>query len=173
MSQNKKLIILLILICLVLIPAKAYGKNSTSLMLCFNKASNLYNVPASILLAIADVESGFNPYAIDVEGISYFPDSYNQAINIVDKYRGSTSIDIGIMQVNSFWFNRLNYPLSYGLEPCNDIYLGAYVLARKIARYGYNWRGIAAYHSNNHTAGLVYANKVYAVLREIGGDNNG
>ncbi|MHB1702800.1 MAG: lytic transglycosylase domain-containing protein [bacterium] len=164
----KNIIIILTFLIFLFIPDNA----NADLTYCFNQASALYKVPQDVLIAIAFVESGFNPYAVNVEGIPYFPDSYNQAINIVNKYRGS-SIDIGIMQVNSFWFNRLHYPLSYGLEPCNDVYLGAYVLARKIARFGYNWRGIAAYHSNNYTAGLVYANKVYAVLREIGGNNNG
>jgi soluble lytic murein transglycosylase-like protein len=161
-----KKIIAITILTLLFIPANA----NADLTYCFNQASALYKVPQDVLIAIADVESGFNPYAINVEGTPYFPDSYSGAVNIVDKYR-NLSIDIGIMQVNSFWFNRLHYPLRYGLKPCDDVYLGAYVLARKIARYGYNWRGIAAYHSNNYTAGLVYANKVYAALRRLGGGN--
>lgn len=162
----KKIIAIMVLTLLFIpaINANAY------LAYCFNRASALYRVPQDVLMAIADVESGFNPYAINVEGTPYFPNNYSRAMNIVHKYRDS-SMDIGIMQVNSFWFNRLHYPLRYGLDPCDDVYLGAYVLARKIKRYGYNWRGIAAYHSADYTAGLVYANKVYAVLRQLGGGN--
>lgn len=163
-----KKIIAITLLLILFIPSVA----DADLAYCFNQAANLYKVPHDVLMAIADVESGFNPYAIDVEGTPYFPNSYNAALNIVDKYR-NLSIDIGIMQVNSFWFNKLHYPLRYGLKPCDDVYLGAYVLARKIARYGYNWRGIAAYHSADYTAGLIYANKVYAVLRQLGDNNNG
>jgi len=163
--MKNKIIAIAILIFLLLPVINANG--DTNLSYCFNQASALYKVPESILMAIADVESGFHPYAINVEGTPYFPDDYSQALGIVDKYRNS-SMDVGIMQVNSFWFNRLHYPIRYGLRPCDDIYLGAYVLARKIARYGYNWRGIAAYHSADYRAGLIYANKVYAALRQLG-----
>ena len=163
-----KKIIVITLLLILFIPSIA----DADLAYCFNQAANFYKVPQDVLMAIADVESGFNPYAIDVEGTPYFPNSYDAALNIVDKYR-NLSIDIGIMQVNSFWFNKLNYPLRYGLKPCDDVYLGAYVLARKIARYGYNWKGIAAYHSADHTAGLIYANKVYAVLRQLRSNGNG
>ena len=163
--MTNKIIAITILTLLLFIPA--INANGDLIPYCFNQASTLYRVPESILMAIADVESGFNPYAINVEGTPYFPDNYSQALGIIDEYRNS-SIDVGIMQVNSFWFNRLHYPIRYGLRPCDDIYLGAYVLARKIARFGYNWRGIAAYHSADYRAGLIYANKVYAALRQLG-----
>ena len=163
-----KKIIAITILTILFIPSAA----NADLAYCFNQAANIYKVPRDVLMAIADVESGFNPLAINVEGTPYFPNSYNAALNIVDKYR-NLSIDIGIMQVNSFWFNKLHYPLRYGLKPCDDVYLGAYVLARKIARYGYNWKGIAAYHSADYTAGLIYANKVYAALRQLGDNNNG
>ena len=51
---------------------------------CFNRAGVYYNVPPTLLMAIARVESDFNPQAID--------------------YDSNGSYDYGIMQINTVWY---------------------------------------------------------------------
>ena len=137
---------------------------SASLNSCFVSASQYYNVPYWALLGIAKVESADDYYAVNVEGRSYFPDGYRQAYKIIysniDK-----SFDVGIMQVNKMWFDKFHYPYYIGLNPCFDVYLGAYVLARKISRFGSNWQGIAAYHSADRNLNVAYAWEVYDAVK--------
>lgn len=133
---------------------------------CFVKAASMYQVPVKILMSIARVESGFNPYALNVAGVSFMPSNRNDAWAII--YRNYySSIDIGIMQVNTYWFKKLNIPYWYGLDPCYSIMLGAYVLREKINRYGNNWFGIAAYHSANPYSNNKYAWMVFNNLKKL------
>jgi len=175
-------ILLFALFVFLLIPKKSYcgefaAQGSRSYWqitpeedLCFIKAASMYQVPVNILKSIAKVESGFNPYALNVEGASYMPKNQNQAWSIIRANYGK-SIDIGIMQVNTSWFKKLNIPYWYGLNSCYSIMLGAYVLRDKMNRFGNNWYGIAAYHSAEYYSNNRYAWMVYNNLRKI--QNNG
>ena len=155
-------IISIFLLSLIL-TMNATNVSARVLYTCFQNASSYYRVPEQVLLAIADVESGYKEYALNVSGRPYFPKNYYSAKRIIRDNEAS-SMDIGIMQVNSYWFRKFGYPLKKGLDSCFDIYLGAYVLAKKISEYGYNWKGIAAYHSDDYPDNLIYARKVYTAL---------
>ena len=140
-------------------PKTQYPKPNTQ---CFYTAAKAYRLPVDILKAIAKTESNFNPYALNINGRSYSPKSLETALKLLMQHENDNP-DIGIMQVNARWFKRLGYPLYYGLNPCFNIYMGAYVLRKKIDKYGFNWKGIAAYHSatpkrNRRYAWLVYKN---------------
>ncbi|WP_448588080.1 lytic transglycosylase domain-containing protein [Thermocrinis sp.] len=77
---------------------------------CFFDAGKRYGVDPYLLVAIASVESGFNPRAI------------NRNKN------GST--DYGIMQINSHWLKKYKIPQEWIWEPCYNIHFGAMVLRR-------------------------------------------
>lgn len=175
------LIILFALFAYLLIPKKAnagefasqdlinsrhYWQITPQEQTCFIKAASMYQVPVKVLISIAKVESGFNPYALNVAGASFMPSNRNEAWSII--YRNYySSIDIGIMQVNTYWFKKLNIPYWYGLDPCYSIMLGAYVLREKINRYGNNWFGIAAYHSANPYSNNRYAWMVFNNMKKL------
>ena len=132
---------------------------------CFKTAAKRYNLPVSLLVAIAKIESGLRPYVFNVRGKSYNFDNTDSAFRFLSKQK--SKVDIGIMQVNSHWFKKLGYPLVYGLSPCFNIYLGAYVLRKKINRYGYNWFGIAAYHSATPLRNKNYALKAAKIIQAL------
>ncbi len=48
-------------------------------------------------------------------------------------------------------------------NPCQNIYMGAWVLAQNFRTYGYNWMAIQRYNGAN--SDLPYAKKVYAQLQ--------
>lgn len=133
---------------------------------CFQKAAEYYGVNKYILEAIAETESGMSPYALDVRGKPYFPKNIQEAEDLISRYEQDNP-DIGIMQVNAFWFKKFGYPLYYGLMPCFDIYLGASVLRRKIDEYGNSWYGIASYHSADPSSNIQYAWLVYKNLKTL------
>ncbi|CAH0214104.1 transglycosylase SLT domain-containing protein [Pseudomonas brassicacearum] len=124
---------------------------------CWSKAGQLHAIEPELLQAIADVESGMTPGAIN--------------------HNRNGTRDIGLMQINSIHLSHLGVE---GIteqrlldEPCLSVEVGASVLAGFIARYGYNWTAVGAYNVGNspyrQAARLRYARKVwqrYQVLIE-------
>jgi soluble lytic murein transglycosylase-like protein len=85
---------------------------------CFFDAGERYRVDPYLLSAIASVESGFNPKAIN--------------------YNKNGSVDYGIMQINSFWLKKYKIPKEWIWEPCYNIHFGAMVLRRCMDAYPNN-----------------------------------
>jgi soluble lytic murein transglycosylase-like protein len=115
-----------------LIGGSAYGEDE--LTVCFQDAGKRYVISPDLLRAIADVESGLDPAAVNVNA------------------NGTT--DIGLMQINSWWFPALK---RYGIgqedlwNPCLNIGVGAWILAGNIRQYGYGWRAVGAYNAGTRT----------------------
>lgn len=118
---------------------------------CFEEAAARYGVPAPLLKAISRVESAGRP-------------------NAVHKNRNGT-LDIGHMQINTGWLPVLK---RYGItqqqlfDPCTNTYVGAWILAQNIAKFGYNWDAIGAYNAVSPNKRRAYAQKIADVLRREG-----
>lgn len=135
------------------IQAKAWTPDP-GLKTCFSQAADRYQIDHRLLMAIAEVESGMNPRAIGI-----------------NKRGGKVlSEDVGLMQINSSWFSVL---AGMGItrkdlldNPCQNIYVGAWILARNIAQNGVNWESVGAYNAGFKNANapfrMKYAKKVYA-----------
>lgn len=126
----------------------------TARAFCFDEAGAAYNIPPDLLRAVAQVESGMNPYAVNRNG-------------------GSTvSYDYGLMQINSQHMASLRPRVWEKVlaDPCMNVYAGAWVLASCINVYGYNWRAVGCYNAGTGDSLLqekkraAYAWKVYRVL---------
>lgn len=96
---------------------------------CFDQAGVHFGISPVLLKSIAAHESGFNPTAIG---------------------RNSDGTDdIGLMQINSVHLPMLS---GYGItrahlfEPCQNIKVGAWMLAKNINRYGNTWEAVGAYN---------------------------
>lgn len=102
---------------------------------CWVVAGTRFNVAPELLYAIAKVESGLNPNAHEK-----LPDGES----------------IGIMQINSWWFPKLQQ-LGINREAlwdaCTNIRVGAWILAQEIRRYGNTWAAVGAYNSGALTDG--------------------
>ncbi|WP_415718386.1 lytic transglycosylase domain-containing protein [Maridesulfovibrio sp.] len=138
----------------------------------FSQVAEEFSLQPEILNAIADYESGYNPWALNIEGRSVYPDSREEALAIIERNRGK-SYDLGLMQVNSYWIRKFELSPAEALEPEENLRLGAWILRYCLDSYGYNWRAIGAYHtgSPNNLPGRAraYAVKVmrkYNVLME-------
>ena len=130
----------------------------------FSRASAATGVPVRLLKSVAYVESGFSPYALNVDGEAYFAKNYADAYYIaryfIDK---GYSVDVGLMQVNyNIWSKRIGVSLRQLLVPRNNALVGAYILGRYIAKRNNVFAGIGEYHSGNPYDARIYENKVLA-----------
>ena len=97
---------------------------------CFKEASARYNVPASLLQAIARHESGGSTHAVNTNT--------------------NGSRDIGLMQINSGWLPVLN---RHGLQekdlydPCVNVLVAAWILSNNFQKLGYTTQGLGAYNA--------------------------
>lgn len=112
---------------------------------CFDDASVRYDVPVRLLKTIARVESRMNPAAINTNG--------------------DGSRDIGLMQINTGWLPVLG---RYGIsredlwDPCTNVRVGAWIMSKNIATYGYTWEAIGAYNARSPEKRMRYAKLVFA-----------
>lgn len=98
---------------------------------CFDLAGRDYRIDPDLLRAIAWNESRYNPATIgkSTDG----------------------SIDVGVMQINSQHFKKLE---SIGItqedllnNACMNIYTGAYILAQTFTAWGVSWQAVGAYNA--------------------------
>lgn len=128
---------------------------------CFKQAGERFSIDHRLLLAIAEVESSMNPRAIGL-----------------NKRNGKIlSEDVGLMQINSSWYitlSRMGITRKDLLDnPCQNIHVGAWILAKNISANGVNWESVGAYNAGfknaNASFRLKYAKKVYSRYLELTG----
>lgn len=132
---------------------------------CFDEAGVAYNVNSELLKGIAKVESGLRADAMNNSHI-----------------KRTGTVDIGLMQINSSWLPTLakqNITRETLLsDPCMNVKVGAWILARTMAKEGANWNGVGAYNAvcsqlkgaACEAARMTYANKVWRAMN--GGKKN-
>ncbi|WP_343237606.1 lytic transglycosylase domain-containing protein [Xanthomonas euvesicatoria] len=123
------------------------------------------NVAPETVVAIARVESSFNPYAIGVVGgaLKRQPASLAEALSTVRELeRQGRNFSIGMVQVNRH--NLPKYGLTYeqAFEPCHNLRVGGRILqecyARALPAHGTEQRALRAafscYYSGNFIRGF-------------------
>ena len=131
----------------------------------FKEAAKFWGVPVAWTQAIAEVESGHNPWALNIEGKGYQFASKEKAVTMAKQADAEgRSFDSGVMQVNNFWLKKYGIPLEAAFDPLANIYLGSWILKQEIERHGQTWEAVGAYHSPNAARGGEYAEMVKVAL---------
>lgn len=137
-------------------------KRNNNFSHCFIQAADRYQIDHRLLIAIAEVESSMNPRAIGQ-----------------NKRNGKViSEDVGLMQINSSWFpllEKMGVTRDVLIEnPCQNIFVGAWILAKNISANGVNWESVGAYNAGFKNANAPfrqkYAKKVYARYLALTGE---
>lgn len=128
--------------------------------------------PAPLVEAIARQESGLNPLAVNIAGKSYYPATRKEAEQLIQKaIAAGLSFDVGKMQINSWWMERLAIDPFSLLDPATNERWGKWILAEEIARHGLNWKAVGKYHSPDPERGRRYAWLVYRHFAGPGASN--
>ena len=109
----------------------------------------------------------------ECRGKDLYPRKSEDALRLVRTAlaRGE-SVDVGLMQINSYWIHKLRLSPDIVLDPFVNLTVGAWILAQELKRYGNNWKGVGSYHtpaSRNPVRAKKYAERVY---KKMGGHRN-
>lgn len=134
----------------------------------FDAACARYGVPKPLVLAIAQTESSLSPWVVNIAGKDFHPRSREEALRLIHAARArKLSHDIGLMQINNWWMERLGISPETALEPQNNVMLGVWILAQEIQRYGWGWKAVGAYHSPTPARQRLYAQVVARKYKNI------
>jgi soluble lytic murein transglycosylase-like protein len=93
----------MVVFCLVaLMNWSTLAAKDTTLFQTVSNYEQKYNIPNKLLWTIAKIESGNNPYALNIEGKAYKAGSKEEALKVITLKlnEGLKNIDIGLMQVS-------------------------------------------------------------------------
>jgi soluble lytic murein transglycosylase-like protein len=117
---------------------------------CINNAAAVFGHPPKLIHAIIKVESSGNCRA-------------------VGKNKGG-SYDIGCMQINSSWIPKLQRQFGIAerdlYDPCTNIFVGAWILAKNKQLMGNRWQAIGAYNARSEHKRQAYAWRIYKALQQ-------
>jgi soluble lytic murein transglycosylase-like protein len=120
------------------------------------------NIPSGLLLAIATVESGSKPYALNIQGKSVIGRNKREAVDLIHEAlaEGITNIDVGVMQLNVRWHRENFGSIEEMLEPKKNIEYAASFLLTLYKKYGDWHRAVRFYHSSTAEYYRKYSRKI-------------
>lgn len=162
-----------LVVLLLAVPAHASALQERQQVLepLFDAPCIRYQVPKPLALAIARQESGCHPWILNISGRDVRPATREEALRYARwALRAGRSFDVGLMQINSYWFRKYGWPLEQVIDPANNVNIGVWILAQEIQRHGLNWKAVACYHTplhRNPERGRAYARAVLGHLKTI------
>ena len=140
--------IFLVLLCAHCANAEelALVKNEIRQLIAVQEQQN--NIPSGLLLAIATVESGSEPYALNIQGKSLIGSNKREAAALIHEAlaEGITNIDVGVMQLNVKWHRENFGSIEEMLEPKKNIEYAASFLLTLYKKYGDWHKAVRLYH---------------------------
>lgn len=119
-------------------------------------------LPPGLLLAIAQVESGRWPWALNAEGASQLGSSREDAVARVRRLlaRGVQSVDVGCMQINLRHHPHAFASLEEAFDPQRNVAHAIRFLRELHQRHGDWTAAVMRYHSGAPQRGEAYARRV-------------
>jgi soluble lytic murein transglycosylase-like protein len=116
-------------------------------------AAKRYDVPLAVLYAVGLTETGrrgsLQPFALNIEGPSYFAASLSEALRIFDEAQkhGARLIDVGCMQINHYFHGRHFRSIAAMFDPHENVDYAARFLRELRTREGSWTLAAARYHA--------------------------
>lgn len=130
-------------------------------------AEAVYGIPSPVLQAIILTESGGNPNALNIEGVSVLPPDRHGAMQAL-RLRLKGNVDVGCGQISMTYHAEefANQP-QMALDPLENVAVSAELLLRNFRTYGTWTKAVAHYHSGNADRQAVYVCKVVKNMARI------
>lgn len=117
---------------------------------CVVQAANRFTLPVALLEAVVTQESA-------------------QRCPARHPRNADGSYDIGCAGINSTWLPLLTHRFHLTeqdlTDPCINIHVGAWLLARNFVQYGDHWRAVGAYNARSETKRMEYVWRIVSHLR--------
>jgi hypothetical protein len=132
-------------------------------------------IPQGLLKAIATVESGISPWAINANGRAHIFRSKEAAANYIRELveNGTGNFSVGCMQLHYASHRRHFNSVEAMLEPENNIAHAAKLIKSLERRHGSMDRAVKMYHSPSLSHHNPYKNRVYGMWAKFGGAHSG
>lgn len=126
-------------------------------------------IPQDLLKAIAKIESGISPWAVNAGGRAHIFRSKEAAAKYVRELvgEGTTNFSVGCMQLHYASHRRHFKTVEAMLEPENNIAHAAKLIKNLERRHGSMERAIKLYHSPSPAHHNPYKNRVYGMWAKI------
>ncbi|MGI4851411.1 MAG: transglycosylase SLT domain-containing protein [Janthinobacterium lividum] len=123
-------------------------------------------IPLKLLKSIAYVESGFQPWSLNVAGKPYIFKSRVSAETHLEKVleQGHTSVDIGCAQINWHWHGKNFKSAKDLLSPSTCLRYAARLLKSHRGSTGSWMKAALLYHSSNHHHQQIYRTRLVRYL---------
>jgi soluble lytic murein transglycosylase-like protein len=166
----KKIIrgIILFLLLSILVTPASYASNTTASTIYLLKeyiriVEYQNHIPGGLLKAIIEVESGFNPYALNINGKTITVSDRTEAIHTIRNAlnAGITNIDIGVGQINYRWHGDNFKGIEEMLNPVTNIEYAAKLLSSLFKEHGDWFKALKYYHSAKAQYQLPYSKKIF------------
>ena len=129
---------------MILFAHAAFAADEREVAACMAVAAERFGLDPLVLYAIKHVESS------------------NQ-LEVATRHNSNGSRDVGLMQINSVWFDELQRRFSINEarleEPCVNIAVAAWILNQHVQSHGL-WVGVGRYHSTTPSLRRAYTDKV-------------
>jgi soluble lytic murein transglycosylase-like protein len=159
---------LLIVMAVFMWSAQASAASEVRLAAMFDKVCRDLEIPKPVVLSIAKLESGLDPWVLNIEGRSLrFASKAEALARARTAWAAGQSFDVGLMQVNRWWLARYNISLEAALDPLANIYLGGWILKQEIKRHKDLRPAVGAYHSPDPRRARWYADQVLKTLEQV------
>jgi len=128
-------------------------------------------IPQDLLRAIATVESGISPWAINAKGRAHVFHSKEAAAEYVRKLVGDgfVNFSVGCMQLHYASHHRHFHSVEAMLEPENNIAHAARLIKKLKHRHGSLEKAVKFYHSASPTHHNRYQQRVYGLWGKFRG----
>jgi len=132
-------------------------------------------IPQGLLKAIATVESGISPWAINANGRAHIFRSKEAAAKYVRELveSGMGNFSVGCMQLHYASHRHHFKSVEAMLEPENNIAHAAKLIKNLERHHGSLDRAVKFYHSSSPTHHNPYKNRVYGMWAKFGGGHPG
>ena len=130
------------------------------------------DVHPETIVAIIEHESGGNPFALRNNTLSksFYPADIFEAKKLINQFVNQKhSVDIGLMQINSWWLNHYKISPEKLLDSCINLQIGGAILTDNYQRFSQKqspipvlYQALSAYNTGSPTVGSDYVNQLLA-----------